>query len=137
MDPRSSPWGSADETIARVNEQIVEAQERAAKAGQLRAEMDALRGKATSPRGDVVAFADVSGRLVDLELTTAALDRTPSALAEMIVATAKAAAAKAGELAVAQAAAAFGEDSPVTEHLRTEIAERNPKQPGESMIGYN
>jgi DNA-binding protein YbaB len=122
--------------MARVNEQIAEAQERAAKAGQLRADMDALRGTASSPRGEVVASADVSGRLVDLELTTAALDRSPAALAELILATAKAAAAKAGELAVAQAAAAFGEDSPVTEHLRAEIGDRNPAAPGESTIGY-
>ena len=123
--------------IARVNEQIVEAQERAAKAGQLRAEMDALRGKASSPRGEVVASADVSGRLVDLTLTASALDRSPDALAELILTTAKAAAARAGELAVAQAAEAFGDDSPVTEHLRHEISERNPAAPGESTIGYN
>jgi DNA-binding protein YbaB len=136
MDPQSSPWGSADDAIARVNQQIVEAQERAAKASEVRAEMDALRGTATSPRGEVVATADVSGRLVDLELTPDAIDRTPTALAALILATAKAAAAKAGQLAVEQAAAAFGEDSPVTEHLRTEIGERNPAVPGESTIGY-
>lgn len=122
--------------MARVNLQIAEAQERAAKAGQLRAEMDALRGKASSPRGEVVASADVSGRLVDLELTAAALDRSPAALAELILATSKAAAAKAGELAVAQAAEAFGADSPVTEHLRAEISGRNPPAPGEATIGY-
>jgi hypothetical protein len=126
----SSVWGDADDAIARVNSQVVEAQERAAKARELRESMDALKVTAASPRGEVVAKVDVTGRLIDLELDSSAMNLTPTALAALIVKTAAAAAAKAGQQAVELAAESFGEESPITARLRDEVGSRGAAEDG-------
>lgn len=119
-------WGDADEAIARVNSQVVEAQERAVRAKKLREDMDALAVAVASPRDEVVATSDVTGRLLKLALSESAMRLSPDALALLITKTAGAAAAKAGQQALELAAEAFGEASPVTAHLRDEVASRGP-----------
>jgi len=125
MESSSQMWGSPDAAMERVNAQIVEAQERAARATQVRQEMDALRATAKSPKGEVEAEADTSGRLVGLNLSSDALELDERALARLIVITAQLAAARAGEQALEIAATAFGEESAITTRFRDEIAERN------------
>lgn len=132
----SGPWGSPDAAMARIDEQIAEAQERAQRASQVRAEMDAVRGQATSSRGEVRATVDVSGRLVDLVLTDDALALRPAELSRMILETGAAAAAKAARTAVELTSDAFGDASAVTERLRAELAERTPARTPDSDIRY-
>lgn len=125
MESSSQMWGSPDAAMERVNAQIAEAQERAARATQVRQEMDALRGTAKSPKGEVEAEADTSGRLVGLTLSSDALNLDERALARLILSTAQLAAGRAGEQALELAASAFGEESAITTRFRDEIAERN------------
>lgn len=137
MDSSSNMWGSPDEAMARVNAQVAEAQQRAERATAVRIEMDALRGKAKSPKGEVEVEVDTSGRLVGLELTSDAMDLGERELSKLIVATSRAAASKAGELAIELAADAFGQESSITARFREEITERNLKAaPVESDIKY-
>ena len=137
MDSSSNMWGSPDEAMARVAQQVQEAQERAARASEVRAEMDALRGVATSPKREVEATADTSGRLVGLVLSGDALELHESDLAQLILATAAQAAARAGALAVDLAAEAFGAESAITSRFRDEISERNETaNPTGSDISY-
>jgi len=137
MNSSSSMWGSPDDAMARVNQQVAEAQERAKRATEVRLEMEALRGTARSPRGEVSVEVDTSGRLLGLTLTEDAMELGERELASLIVATTHAAAARAGEKAVELAAEAFGEESATTTRLRDEITERNQKaSPGGSDIAY-
>lgn len=137
MESSSQMWGSPDAAMERVNAQIVEAQERAARATEVRQEMDALRGTAKSPKGEVEAEADTSGRLVGLTLSSDALELDERALARLILTTAQLAAAKAGEQALEIAATAFGEGSAITTRFRDEIAERNAAAaPSDSDLRY-
>lgn len=132
----NASWGSPDAAMARIDEQIAEAQERAQRATQVRIEMDALRGQAISSRGEVRATVDVSGRLVDLVLTEDAVALRPADLSRMILETTAAAAVKASRLAVDLTADAFGETSAVTERLRAELVERTPVPQSDSDIRY-
>ncbi|WP_417563877.1 YbaB/EbfC family nucleoid-associated protein [Microbacterium sp.] len=113
-----------DVLIARVQEQVAQAQQRAQAAQQMRAEVEALRGTATSARREVSVTVDASGRLIDVDLADAALDLRARDLGRLIVATAGAAQRDAGEQAVAVASRAFGDDSPVVDRLRAELDAR-------------
>ncbi|GAA3818917.1 YbaB/EbfC family nucleoid-associated protein [Cellulomonas soli] len=113
-----------DEAIAKVARDIEAAQERAARAGELKAAIDRVRGSATSPRGEVQAQADASGRLTDLHLKDDALNLGADRLAVLVLETVQAATRDAGARAVATTEDAFGTDSPLTAHLRAEVASR-------------
>lgn len=114
-----------DLLIERVQQQVKQAQQRAQAAQQMRAEVEAVRGKAYSQRRELAVTVDASGRLVDVELSDAAMDLRARDLASLIVATAQAAARDAGQQAMDLAAAAFGEDSPVVARLRDEVDSRS------------
>lgn len=113
-----------DVLIARVQQQVAQAQERAQAAQQMRAEVEALRGTAASPRREVSVTVDASGRLIDVDLADAALDLRARDLGRLIVETAGAAQRDAGEQAMAVASRAFGDDSPVVDRLRAELDAR-------------
>lgn len=113
-----------DALIARVQDQVAAAQQRAQAAQQMRARVDAVRGTAFSPRRELSVTVDASGRLVDMELSDAALDLRAKDLSRLIVTTAQAATRDAGQQATELAAAAFGEDSPVVARLRDEVEAR-------------
>ena len=113
-----------DILIARVQEQVAQAQQRAQAAQQMRAEVEALRGTATSPRREVAVTVDASGRLVDVDIADAALDLRAKELGRLIIETAGAAQRDAGEQAMAVASRAFGENSPVVDRLRAELDSR-------------
>ncbi|QAY60102.1 YbaB/EbfC family DNA-binding protein [Microbacterium protaetiae] len=116
--------GDPDLTIARVQEQVEQAQQRARVAQQMRVEVEAVRGKATSPRRELAVTVDASGRLVDVELSDAAMDLRTRDLSRLIVETAQAAQRDAGEQAVAVTSRAFGDESPVVARLRDELDAR-------------
>ncbi|WP_051191869.1 YbaB/EbfC family nucleoid-associated protein [Microbacterium luticocti] len=113
-----------DVLIARVHDQVAAAQQRAQAAQQMRAQVEAVRGTASSPRRELSVTVDASGRLVDVELSDAALNLGARDLSRMIVSTAQAASRDAGQQAVDLAAAAFGDDSPVVARLRDEVQAR-------------
>jgi hypothetical protein len=120
----TSYFDDPDDALERVQAEIRAAQERAAKATEVKQVMDLLRGRSRSPRGEVTAEVDPSGQLLDLQLADAATDLAARDLASLIVETVRQAAQDAGRQALAVTADAFGEGSPVTAHLRDELATR-------------
>jgi DNA-binding protein YbaB len=138
MHEMPRPWGDPEAAIARVTEQIAEAQQRAVQAEQVRVDIDALRERASSPRREVTVTVDASGRFTDLELTRDAMSLAPDALARLIIQTTARAQRAAGERAIQIAADTFGADSPAVEHLRGEVATRTPDRFGsdDEPIGY-
>jgi DNA-binding protein YbaB len=120
-----------DVLIARVQEQVAQAQERAQAAQQMRAEVEAVRGTATSPRRELTVTVDASGRLVNVDVSDAALDLRAKDLGRLIVETAAAAQRDAGAQAMAVASRAFGADSPVVSRLRAELDARTGTDTGE------
>lgn len=124
MPSVTSYFDDPDAAIERVQADIAAAQERAVKAAEVKQTLDRLRGRARSPRGEVTAEVDPSGQLVDLHLTDDATTIVARDLSALIVETVRAAAQDAGRQALAVAADAFGETSPVTAQLRDELATR-------------
>lgn len=115
-----------DLAIARIDEQIEQAQERARRASEVRQQIDALRGKAMSPRRELTVTVDAGGRLVAVDLTDDALRLSSRDLGLLIVETANAAQRQAGAQAVEVASEAFGENSGVVAHLRGEVEKPPP-----------
>lgn len=128
-------WSDPDAILARVEEQVRQAQANAVKAQQLEADMKSLVGRAVSPGREITAGVSASGLLVELVLTEKALDWDEKALAKHVMDTVNAAHRKLGEAAVTLSADTFGEDSPVTARLRAEADARSIK-PAEPGIGY-
>lgn len=120
----SSYFDDPDAAIERVQADIAAAQERAVKAAEVKQTLDRLRGRARSPRGEVTAEVDPSGQLVDLRLADDATGIVARDLSALILETVRAAAQDAARQALAVAADAFGETSPVTTQLRDELATR-------------
>ncbi|WP_199423041.1 YbaB/EbfC family nucleoid-associated protein [Actinotalea solisilvae] len=113
-----------DAAIAKVQRDIELAAQRAERAQQVKAQIDAVRGRGRSPRGEVVVEVDASGQLRDVVLTDAAMDLRHDELSRHIVEAARAAQREAGGRAVAIMGEAYGEESPLTEHLRAEVEQR-------------
>ncbi|MEV7973921.1 YbaB/EbfC family nucleoid-associated protein [Cellulomonas sp. NPDC089187] len=113
-----------DTVLARIQQDIGAAQERAARATEVRQQMDAIRGAARSPRGEVAAVVDPSGRLTDLTFTDDALRLSARELSRLTLDTVRRAGAEAGRQAVDLMSDSFGADSQLTEHLRNEVAAR-------------
>ena len=118
----------ADLAITRVQQQIADAQERAVKAQEVQGRIEAIRATSTSPRRELSVTVDASGRLVAVDLSDDAYDLEPQELGELIVRTAGAAQGLAGAQAVEFAQEAFGEDSPLVDHLRSEISRIAPHE---------
>jgi DNA-binding protein YbaB len=127
--------GDADAAIARVEDQIAQAQARAVQAKKLRADIDALRGVAASPRREVTVTVDASGRLANVEFADAALEMVPRDLGRLVVETANKAQRVAGEKALALTAEVFGENSSVVDHLRAELDRMPPSADGTTLNG--
>jgi len=125
--------GDADAAIARVEDQIAQAQARAVQARQLRADIDAVRGVAASARREVTVTVDASGRLANVELADAALELAPRDLGRMIVETANKAQRAAGEKALTLTTEVFGEKSSVVDHLRAELDRVPPSADGTTL----
>ncbi len=119
-----SAFYDPDAARAKIERDIQMAQERAVRAEQVKAEIDGVRGRGRSPRGEVVVEVDASGQLRDVALTDAAMALRHDELSRLIVEAARAAQREAGGKAVAIMGEAFGEDSPLTEHLKTEVEQR-------------
>ena len=128
-------WGDPDAVLARVEDQVRQAQVNAVKAQQLESDMKTLLGRAVSPGREITAGVSASGLLVELTLTERALEWDEKTLAKNVMDTVNAAHRKLGEQAVALSADAFGEDSPVTARLRAE-AEARSIATTEPTIGY-
>lgn len=123
----------AEAAIARIEQQVVEAQLRAEQAQlraeqaqQVQADIDAVRATATAPRREVAVTVDATGRLTDIRLADAAYDVRPDALERLIVETAGAAQRLAGEQALEISRAAFGADSAIVDRLAGEIERQSP-----------
>jgi DNA-binding protein YbaB len=116
----------ADLAVARIEEQIAEAQERARRASEVRQQIDAVRGSATSPRRELTVTVDASGRLVAVDVTEDALRLSPRDLGRLVVETANAAQRQAGAKAVEVASDAFGAESGIVAHLRDEVEKPPP-----------
>lgn len=113
-----------DAALAKIQRDIRAAQDRAVRAEQVKAEIDAVRGRGRSPRGEVVVEVDASGQLRDVVLTEAAMALRHDELSRYLLEAARAAQREAGGRAVAVMGEAFGDDSPLTEHLRAEVEQR-------------
>lgn len=113
-----------DAAIAKVQRDIELAAERAERAQQVKVEIDAVRGRGRSPRGEVVVEVDASGMLRDVRLTDDAMVLRADELSRFVLDAARAAQRDAGAQAVAIAEESFGEDSPMTAHLRGEVEQR-------------
>ncbi|AMG83855.1 MULTISPECIES: YbaB/EbfC family nucleoid-associated protein [Microbacterium] len=130
-------WSDPVATRARIEQQVKDAERRAAQAAQVRDDIAGVREQATSPGRDVTVTVDASGRLADVALTDAALQRSPAALGALIVTLAATAQKAAGARAVEIAAEAFGAEDAAVAHLREEIAELpDPSQDGRPQIEY-
>jgi len=127
-----SVWGDPDQVLARVEDQIREAQVHAKKAQDLEAQMRTITGRATSPDRVVTAAVSASGLVTELTLKDTALEQHERDLARTVQETINAAHRSVGEQAVALSAEAFGENSGVTQRLRDEAAQReqDPNAPG-------
>ncbi|GEB47130.1 hypothetical protein MTE01_30750 [Microbacterium testaceum] len=121
--------GEAEAAIARIEQQVAEAQVRAAQAQQVQADIDAVRASATSPRREITVTVDAAGRLAGIRLADAAYDLRTDALEQLIVETAGRAQRLAGEQALEISRAAFGADSPIVERLAGEIDREPPSAP--------
>lgn len=117
-------YDDPDAALARVQQDIAQAQERAARAVEVKASIDRVRGRARSPRGEVTVEVDATGQLTDLVLDDEALTLRPADLATLIRETVKAAGRDAGRRAVAVTDDAYGEDSSISAHLRDELEAR-------------
>lgn len=130
-------WSDPVATRARIEQQVKDAERRAAQAAQVRDDIAGVREQAASPGRDVTVTVDASGRLADVALTDAALQRSPAALGALIVTLAATAQKVAGARAVEIAAEAFGAEDAAVAHLRDEIAELpDPSQDGRPQIEY-
>lgn len=56
----------AEATIARMREQVAQAQETARRAEAMQEEFSAVRGRASSPRDEVRVVVETSGRVTEL-----------------------------------------------------------------------
>jgi hypothetical protein len=74
----------------------------------------------------VQVTVDAAGRLAGVELSDAAMELAPRALAQLLVETANAAQRDAGAKAVDIAAEAFGQESGVVDRLRAEVDKEPP-----------
>ncbi len=119
----------AEAAIARIEQQVAEAQVRATQAQQVQADIDAVRASATSPRREVTVTVDAAGRLAGIRLADAAYELRPDALEQLIVETAGRAQVLAGEQALEITRVAFGADSPIVGHLAGELDREPPSQP--------
>jgi len=119
----------AEAAIARIEQQVAEAQVRAAQAQQVQADIDAVRASATSPRREITVTVDAAGRLAGIRLADAAYDLRTDTLEQLIVETAGRAQRLAGEQALEISRAAFGADSPIVERLAGEIDREPPSAP--------
>jgi DNA-binding protein YbaB len=120
----TSFFDDPDAALARVQADIQAAQERAEQAAQFKDSVDRLRGRARSPRGEVTVEVDTSGQLVDLRLSDDATDIVARDLSALILETVRHAARDAAQQTLAVTAETFGEQSPITEQMRAELAPR-------------
>ncbi len=119
-----APGDSYETTQARVTAQIEQAQERARRATALRQQVEQLTGEARSPRQELRVRVDAQGRLLDLELSDAAVDLGPRDLAQLVLRTAAAAHRQAAEQVGRLAGEAFGEDSDLARRVAAEAEAR-------------
>jgi DNA-binding protein YbaB len=114
----------ADETIARVEDQLRVTEDRAARMPAFQAEIDAIRGAATSRARDVRVEVDANGRVTALELTEQALTGGARRLSREILATIAAAEIQAKEQAVRSVGTLLGQDDPITLQLQADVEAR-------------
>ncbi|QFZ23249.1 YbaB/EbfC family nucleoid-associated protein [Saccharothrix syringae] len=82
---------------ARVDELLADYRRSRDQLASVQRDLARVSGSATSPDGVVTAVVDARGTLTDLELTDAAYRLRPAQLAQLVVRTAREAAAKAAE----------------------------------------
>lgn len=127
----------ADATVARLREQVAQAQETARRADEMKDRFEAIRGRAASPRDEVRVTVETSGRLTALELDESARDLTAKDLAALILRTVGEAQRRAADESMALVAETFGPESPVAENLRGELARMVPPDPSGSDLRWS
>ena len=135
--PDYSSADAARETIAR---QTQEAVEKARRATAWRQEIDALRGHGTADRGAVSATVEVSGMLVDLEVSDQAAQRGGREVAALVVEAVKAAQRDVGRKVMEASEQEWGAESSTTDRMRAEVTGRfgsleDPDAPGRGLPG--
>ena len=114
----------ADGALKKIDRDVEMAQARAKQAADAQGAMAAVRGKARSKDGDVAAEVDSNGVLTDLKLTDEALEDQPEDLARSIREVVREAQSDAGKQTMLIADNAFGEGSPVSARMRSELEKR-------------
>jgi len=120
----TSFYDDPDAALERIQADIRGAQERAEQAARFKETVDQLRGRARSARGEVTVEVDTGGQLVDLRLSDDATEIVARDLSVLILDTVRAATRDAAQQAMVVTAEMFGEESPVTVQMRTELAQR-------------
>ncbi|NTW41899.1 MAG: YbaB/EbfC family nucleoid-associated protein [Cellulomonadaceae bacterium] len=124
-----TPADSPEQALTQVTAQIEQAQERARRATELRQQVEQLSAEVRSPRQEIRVRVDAQGRLLDLELSEAALDLGPARLAALVVRTSATAHQRAAEQVGRLAEDAFGVDSDLARRVTAEVNERAARGP--------
>lgn len=130
--------GSFEQAQERLTAQLEQAQERARRATALRQQVEQLSAEARSPRREVRVRVDAQGRLLDLELSEAALDLGARALGALVVQTAATAHQRAAEQVGRLAEEAFGVDSDLARRVADEASARAAAGPAaQQRLGWS
>lgn len=114
--------------MARIEQQVAQAQETARRAEQVREEFEQVRGTAASPRGEVRVTVETTGRITALDLHEDALRLGPRDLSALILQTVGVAQRQAATESIALVEGAFGAGSGVAANLRSELARMAPPE---------
>lgn len=124
MSEFSSGFSDPEAAIARVEQQIQQAEARAATATRLRQDLEAVRSSASNRENDITATVDPTGRLVDLVIKDSALELSGADLTRTILELTRRAGRQAAEASLALSADAFGAEDGLTKRLRGELEDR-------------
>ncbi|QCB94234.1 YbaB/EbfC family nucleoid-associated protein [Cellulomonas shaoxiangyii] len=117
-----------DGLVARIEEQVAQAQENARRAEQVRDQFEQVRGRAASPHGEVRVTVETTGRMTALELADDALRLDARDLAALILETVATAQRQAATESIALVEGTFGAESGVAANLRSELARMAPPE---------
>jgi hypothetical protein len=114
-------FGSADEAIARVEDDVRRAQERAARYPLLQSAIDDVRVRSSSPRRELSVEVDAAGVLRSLDITDDALDLGGRRLGEEVLALIEAARRDARARTLALTTEIMGDDDPIVKTIAADL----------------
>jgi hypothetical protein len=122
-------YDTADDAIAKVEEDVRRAQERLERLPLLRAAVEAVRGSAVNQQRDMAVTVDNTGEAVSIRIEDKALDRGATRLSTDLIRLLKQARQDVQERMTIAAAEVLGEDDPVVSSYRAMSAAGASRQP--------